>query len=606
MTRPDPKEFQAFATAVGRRFGDRVGVWSIWNEPNHPEFLRPQFEHKRATSPRIYRKLFLAGRRGLRASGNGADTLLFGETAPRGTPRVVAPLAFLRGALCLDRRYHRRGRCARVETGGYAHHAYTTRVGPRFRPPDRDDVTIGVLSRLTHALDRAGRAGAIPRGLGIYLTEFGIQSTPDPFVGVSLARQAEYLGIAEHMAYVNPRVKSFSQYLLDDDRPRKGRRVDRYSGFESGLRRSDGRAKPAYDAFRLPLAAEAYGRSDVLWGRVRPLAARTQVTILVSPRKGRSFRPLRTLTTNHRGVFGLRAKHRKHQRYRVRWTAPGGKVWLGPPIRAVLAEPFARGVRRPGRAPRDPVRDPGRMPRSRRAAGLRGRHGGGRRREQLGPGRVRGQARRAGDVDERVRRGPQPQRRRDQGPRRRGGVDLRPPDLCRAHAAVRVPLQPPSRDERPLLRQRQRAPCPRPRRRPSPSPSRSPTAVADADTVSDTGRRRLRRRRSRVARRRPAGAGSRVRSFRARPTKRRFCTRRSATCPRPGVFLRLALGASDPVRVRGTLRRGSRRVRAVSLRVRPGSRRVRLPGPRLRPGSYALTLRAGDITRRVRFAVRPS
>ena len=260
--------------------------------------------------------------------------MLFGETAPRGTPRVVAPLAFLRGALCLNRSYHRRGRCARIEAGGYAHHAYTTRVGPRFRPPDRDDVTIGVLSRLTHALDRAARAGAIRRRLGIYLTEFGIQSTPDPFVGVSLARQAEYLAIAEHMAYVNPRVESFSQYLLRDDRPRKGRRVERYGGFESGLRRSNGRAKPAYDAFRLPLAAEAYGRSDVLWGRVRPQPSQTRVTILASRRKGRPFRPLRTVTTNHRGVFGLRAKHHDAQRYRVRWTAPGGKVWLGPPIRA--------------------------------------------------------------------------------------------------------------------------------------------------------------------------------------------------------------------------------------------------------------------------------
>ncbi|MEA2135407.1 MAG: Cupredoxin-like domain [Solirubrobacteraceae bacterium] len=106
----------------------------------------------------------------------------------------------------------------------------------------------------------------------------------------------------------------------------------------------------------------------------------------------------------------------------------------------------------------------------------------------------------------------------------------------------------------------------------------------------------------------PAGTGgpaaNRVSAFRASPTKRRFCTRRSATCPRPGVFLRLTLGASAPVRVRGTLRRGAKRVRAVSLRVRPGSRRVRLPGPRLKPGRYVLTLRAGDITRRLRFAVR--
>ena len=151
---------------------------------------------------------------------------------------------------------------------------------------------------------------------------------------MTLARQAEYLAIAEHMAYVNPRVRSFSQYLLSDDKPRKGRRVERYGGFESGLRRSDGRAKPSYASFRLPLAVETYGRCDVLWGRVRPQATQTKVTILASRRPGRKFKPLRTVTTNHRGVFGLRAKHHDKQRYRVQWTAPDGKVWRGPPIRA--------------------------------------------------------------------------------------------------------------------------------------------------------------------------------------------------------------------------------------------------------------------------------
>ena len=334
LTKPSPKEFQAFATAVGRRYGDKVSQWSIWNEPNHPQFLLPQFVKKKAKSPRIYRNLYLAGQRGLAASGNGGDTLLFGETAPRGTPRVVAPLAFLRGALCLNKSYKRKGKCARINAGGFAHHAYTTRVGPRFRPPDADDVTIGVLSRLTTALNRAGKAGAITRGLGIYLTEFGIQSTPDP-LGVSLTKQAEYLAIAEHMAFVNTRVRSFSQYLLGDDKPRKARsRVERYGGFESGLRRANGKAKPSYDAFRLPLAAEAYGPSDVLWGRVRPSATKTQVTILASRRKGKPFKPLRTVQTNSRGVYGLRAKHHDKQRYRVQWTAPDGKVWRGPPIRA--------------------------------------------------------------------------------------------------------------------------------------------------------------------------------------------------------------------------------------------------------------------------------
>ena len=58
--------------------------------------------------------------------------------------------------------------------------------------------------------------------------------------------------------------------------------------------------------------------------------------------------------------------------------------------------------------------------------------------------------------------------------------------------------------------------------------------------------------------------------------------------------------------MRGTLRRGKRRVRSVTLRVRPGRQRVRLPGRALKPGRYALTLRAGELTRVVRFRVRAS
>ena len=71
-----------------------------------------------------------------------------------------------------------------------------------------------------------------------------------------------------------------------------------------------------------------------MWGRVRPSATQTKVQILASRRKGKPFKLLRTVTTNHHGVYGLRAKHHDKQRYRVRWTAPDGKVWLGPKIRA--------------------------------------------------------------------------------------------------------------------------------------------------------------------------------------------------------------------------------------------------------------------------------
>ena len=58
VTKPSPKEFQAFATAVGRRYGDRVGLWSIWNEPNQPQFLGPQYRKGKPYSPRLYRRLY--------------------------------------------------------------------------------------------------------------------------------------------------------------------------------------------------------------------------------------------------------------------------------------------------------------------------------------------------------------------------------------------------------------------------------------------------------------------------------------------------------------------------------------------------------------------
>src|SRR3954447_13139894 len=275
VTRPIPKEFRAWATAVGRRYADAVDTWSIWNEPNQPQFLMPQYEKGTPVSPGIYRGLYQAGVKGLKVA-NPNDTFLLGETSPRGNSQVVFPLNFFRRMLCLNHSYHRARKCAMLDANGYAHHAYTTSKGPRFVPPRKDDVTLGVLSRLTRALDKAARAGMLPRHLPVYLTEFGIQSFPDKIQGVSLAKQAAYLAVAEHMAYVNPRVRSFSQYLMHDDSPRASK-LNRYAGFESGLRTNKGRKKPAYKAFRLPLAVESYGVSDVLWGLVRQFRQRTTV-----------------------------------------------------------------------------------------------------------------------------------------------------------------------------------------------------------------------------------------------------------------------------------------------------------------------------------------
>jgi hypothetical protein len=334
LTRPDPQDFQQFMTAVGRHYGQQVKLVSIWNEPNEPVFLLPQFLHGVPASPRIYRGLFQAGVAGLRASGNYAGMrVLMGETAPRGNSHVVAPLTFLRGALCLDAKYHRAPSCSALPADGYAHHAYTTKAGPSFVPPGPDDVTIGVLSRLTTALNRAAAAGAIKSGLPIYLTEFGIQSVPDPFYGVPLAQQAEFIAIAEKIAYGNPRVRLFSQYLLRDDVPRPGNIFQRYSGFESGLEFASGARKPAYSGWPIPLVVTKTGSRVSLWGLARPAQAATDVTIQVADGKA-AFRNLTTRHTNSLGYWTAHSTWAHGRRWRVRWTSPAGVVYVGPPIRA--------------------------------------------------------------------------------------------------------------------------------------------------------------------------------------------------------------------------------------------------------------------------------
>jgi hypothetical protein len=320
LTRPSAKEFGRWVKAVSSRYAAQVSTWSLWNEPNSNHFLKPTG----LRSAPVYRGLYVAGAKAIRSTAaNRRDRILLGETAPRGNANTAHPLAYLRAALCLNGSYHRTRKCSRLDAQGYAHHAYTTRTGPHFKPP-ADDVTIGVLGRLTSALDRAARARAVPRRLKLYLTEFGIQTYPDKASGVPQGKQPAYLAISEHIAYSNPRVAQFSQYQLTDDRS--------LGGFQTGLKTAKGKRKPAYGAFPIPLAVEQYGGRDVLWGLVR--AYRRTTRVVVQSRVGRkgAWKTLRTLTTSAKGVYSFSTRHRKGVSYRVRWTAPGGGRLTGPPI----------------------------------------------------------------------------------------------------------------------------------------------------------------------------------------------------------------------------------------------------------------------------------
>lgn len=350
IMRPDAKDFQEFMTAVGRHYASEVSIYSIWNEPNHPAFLLPQWNSNGTpASPRIYRGLYQAGYAGLQAAGIARPKMLFGETAPSGYDTVnvhregskallrdVAPLAFLRGALCLNAQYRKSGSCSSLPMSGYAHHAYTKPAGPFYVPPERDDVMIGVLSRLSSALDKAARAHAIPAGVPIYLTEFGVQSLPNRQLGVPVAQQAEYDAIAEHIAYSNARVAAFSQYLLSDDplggTPGASARGG-FIGFQSGLEYVSGVPKPLYFGFPVPLVVSKRGHGFALWGLVRPAQGSTKVTVLVRAKGSKRYRTLKTLSTNSLGYWGLNSSSQGAY-WRVSWTSPAGVKYEGPPVHA--------------------------------------------------------------------------------------------------------------------------------------------------------------------------------------------------------------------------------------------------------------------------------
>jgi hypothetical protein len=350
VTKPDPKDFQEFMTAVGLHFASRVSLYSIWNEPNHPAFLLPQWNtNGTPASPRIYRALYQAGYAGLQAAGETKPRLLFGETAPTGYTKVnykrekskallhdVAPLVFLREALCLNSHYKKSGSCTPLTALGYAHHAYTTAAGPLYKPSEQDDVTIGVLSRLSSALSKAFAARAVTSNLPIYLTEFGVQSKPNRYLGVPVSQQVEFDAIAEKIAWANPRVAAFSQYLLSDD-PLGGKPGSSVNGgtigFQTGLEYLGGKPKPLYFGWPVPLVVSKSGHSFSLWGLVRPTTGATKVTVLVQPKGSRKYKTLKTVTTNSLGYWTLHSST-QGTHWRVRWISPAHVKSEGPPISA--------------------------------------------------------------------------------------------------------------------------------------------------------------------------------------------------------------------------------------------------------------------------------
>jgi hypothetical protein len=231
-----------FASAAAARY-PWVRRWTIWNEPNQRRWLIP-------TSPATYvTRLLNPAYAALHRAISGVQ-VGGGVTAPRGGTGGVSPITWLRGM-----------KAAHAHLDAYAHNPYP--LDPKRETPTRGGcakcltLTMATLPRL---LAEVHRAFGNKR---IWLTEYGYQTNPpDPALGVSPAKQAQYLADAALRAYLAPRVDLLVHFLYRDE-PTIGR-------FQSGLVTLADRPKPALAAFELPLAQRSRSGARVtLWGQER-------------------------------------------------------------------------------------------------------------------------------------------------------------------------------------------------------------------------------------------------------------------------------------------------------------------------------------------------
>jgi hypothetical protein len=338
-----------------------VDHWSIWNEPNHGGWLEPQWDGKPLTpqSPRIYRGLVDAAWSALQGTGHGGDTILVGETSPAGLnpglTRGLHPLHFIRSLYCLNAKLHplagagatRQGCPAKFDgaafvaahpglfsASGWAHHPYSLTTAPRHKDTNRDDATLSGIPRLTRTLDSAFRAYGQNRKLPVWLTEYGYQTDPpDQTIGVSFARQAAWLDDATFLAYQNPRIASFAQFLLVDDGPNKQFKADdpRYWGtFQSGLITLDGKHKTSYESFKRPISVTPAhvkrGGKVRVFGQLRTASDGQALTANIQFR-ARGSKTWKTVTQvavgNTRGFVDTTLRASGSGSYRIAWAGDG-------------------------------------------------------------------------------------------------------------------------------------------------------------------------------------------------------------------------------------------------------------------------------------------
>jgi hypothetical protein len=331
-----------------------VDEFVLWNEPNHPGLLLPQWKGKgkkaKPASPAIYARMLRAAYAAAKPLRPDAKFLLGntssdGGVAPRG---AVAPLLFLRELACVDAKLHplKTKACKKYKKlpgDGWAHHPY-----PRQLRPDNsadankpDNARVGSLLRLSKLLRKLAARGRIAKALTqIHITEFGYETAKISGRPVlSQARQARWITWAEYLASRVPGVVSYAQFLLRDLPPGPVRvsnsKARGFGEYYSGLETVDGTDKLSATSFTAGLFASRTSNTRVLlWGRLR-LGAGNKAISIERKRGSGAWRAIRHLTVPGQQSFSFKVKFASRAVYRLRWPRADGTTGTGLSIKPI-------------------------------------------------------------------------------------------------------------------------------------------------------------------------------------------------------------------------------------------------------------------------------
>ncbi len=269
-----PAAFAAWTAEVARRY-PHVRQFVVGNEPNQPAFLRPQFGADTRNVSAATAGAYLAAAYDALKAVDPAIRVIGVGLSPRGNDDPHAPsnvsTSPVRFLEALGRWYRASGRTAPL-MDGFSFHPYPNRAtDPLERGYAWPNAGFVDLDRVKQALWDAFHGTAQPTtvdGLDLYLDEVGWQvdtSALPGYVGLenvpvtSEAAQAEIYGELVRRAACDPDVAEVNVFGFRDDRLR--------TGFQAGLYRLDGSARPAAEAVRQAIAETALGCTGlpVLW-----------------------------------------------------------------------------------------------------------------------------------------------------------------------------------------------------------------------------------------------------------------------------------------------------------------------------------------------------